>query len=450
MRWFVVIMLMSMALILVGSVGDLYAQGDRQISDGSNFSSDISAVKYPVIRSRSMSIRYEISAAARQHLTRVELWYAHGEQGGWQLYDYDADRVSPMNFISPGEGVYRFLVVAVDRWGRRSYRVGNQTASYQNSSPIPPVQVEAQQVVFVDYTAPKLYLYSPRSEILNYQHDRLRVRWQGFDSFLDSKPMRLYFSEAGRDEWIAISPPLPIDGQFDWDIPARLEGGVRIRAVMTDRAGNVDIQTSGLIHLARKADSTRSVDQVFSDSEKPFEYQFMDPTVPNVALEYAQVSSDLPGQARQIEAQRAFRRGRLHSQRFEWPSAIQAFQETLAADPSALEAKINLANVYFRTGQFENTLEYYELVLQEEPSRNNALFGLAQTQRALNQYGKALATLELLLKQDRLDYQAWRMHAEAAEKTGQYDVAKSSWQQALRSPFQPIHQLAQEKLAQMN
>ena len=88
--------------------------------------------------------------------------------------------------------------------------------------------------------------------------------------------------------------------------------------------------------------------------------------------------------------------------------------------------------------------------MQEEPGRNNALFGLAQTQRALNQHDKALVTLDTLLKQDRRDFQAWRMHAETAEKVGQFDVAQSSWQQAVQSPFEPIRRLAQEKLGKMN
>jgi len=302
----------------------------------------------------------------------------------------------------------------------------------------------------VDYTAPKLYLYSPRAEMKNYQQNHVMVPWQGFDSFLASKPTRLYFSQVQSDEWVPISSSLPPQGQFDWKIPQHLQGTVQIHAVITDRVGNEDVQTSGLIHLARKTGPAEKLENALSKTDEPFEYKFLDPAITNKALGYAQLPTDLPSQGKRMKAQRAFRRGKLNSQRMEWPLAIQAYEETLAIDPTAIEAKVNLANAYFRTGEFERALEYYEMVLQDDPDRNNALFGLAQTQRALNQHTKALTTLDLLLKQDREDYQAWRMHAEAAEKTGQFGLAKSSWQQAQHSPFQSIRQLAQNKLEKMN
>lgn len=450
MRWLIIYVFSGLALLTVGGLDSFADQNAGWGPAKASETVGASKLKYPIIRSRSMSIAYQISATARQHLARVELWTARGERGTWQLYDYDRDRVSPMDFIAPSEGVYRFLVVAVDRWGRRSFQVGNKMTSYQSSSPVPPAHIQAQQVVYIDYTAPKLYLYSPRGEMENYRRNSVSVRWQGFDTSLDPKPVRLFYSQGNSDEWVSISESLSANGEFDWKIPARLRGAIRIHAVLTDMAGNEDVQDSGLIHLAEPFSLTSKQDRFLSDSEKPFVYHFIDPTIENDPRMKAQSFVDLPSEARRIQAQQSFRRGKLHSQRFEWKEAIGAYQKTLLIDPTALEAKVNLANAYFRTGKFENALEYFEKVLQEDPSRNNALFGLAQTQRALNQHDKALATLDVLLKQDRRDFQAWRMHAETAEKMGQFDVAQNSWQHAVDSPFEPIRRLAQEKLETIN
>lgn len=438
--WVVVVMWVQGSSVIYGQMTD----------PGSSYlpqSIDVVAQKYPVVRSRSMAVNYRLGSMQDHHLDRIELWYARGEKGSWQLYDYDNDRVSPIHFAAPAEGLYRFLVVAVDRWGRRSFNSQNYTGDTQRSSPVPPPETKAQQVVFIDYTPPKLYLYSPRGRIDHYRSDNLQIRWQGFDSHLPHKPVKLFYSLPNSSEWVPISQPLVAEGHYDWTIPDRLQDKLRIHATIMDRAGNVDSQSSGWIQFAPNAsNSTNASGRKTSGQTQAFTYQFLDPSILDISSDPMQLSN-LPDEARSLQAQRVFRRAKLYSQRFEWAEAIKAYNQTLLLDPTAIEAKVNLANAYFRTGEFEKALEQFERVLLDDPSRNNALFGLAQTQRALNQYDKALVTLDRLLEQDRSDFQAWRMHAESAEKLGQMDVAKNSWLQASNSPFEPISRLAKEKLS---
>ena len=149
----------------------------------------VDVAQLPKIRTATMNINYRIFTADGQAPLRVELWYARGMGGGWQLYDYDEDHVSPMPFVAPGEGIYRILIVAVDRWGRRSYNEINQAAS--PGAGAVPNTVPSQQVVFVDYAAPRLYLQHPQGEIPDYRAKRLPIRWVGFDSHLDARPVKL-------------------------------------------------------------------------------------------------------------------------------------------------------------------------------------------------------------------------------------------------------------------
>ena len=132
---------------------------------------------FPVIHARKMEVNYRVESAKPGAVVRVELWYGRGSKGSWQLYDYDEDLKSPIEFMAPGEGIWRFLVVAVDQWGRRSWSPDNKAGGTVDRT-IPHDDVAPQQMVFVDYTKPQLYLYSPRGEIEDYQKDSLKIRWQ--------------------------------------------------------------------------------------------------------------------------------------------------------------------------------------------------------------------------------------------------------------------------------
>jgi len=364
----------------------------------------------------------------------VELWYGRGSKGSWQLYDYDEDLKSPIEFMAPGEGVWRLLVVAIDKWGRRSWSQDDNAIQAMHRS-IPPDDIAPQQVVFVDYTKPQLYLYNPRGAIDDYQKDSLKIRWQGFDGQLPPGPVQLSYKRGDSQRWTVIGQGLPAAGEFDWKIPDRLDGPIVIRAVLTDEGGNMAQENSGIVKI-HKRDS----------------FDLMDPFELDNALEAVASTSTIEqetqinGSKNSADATRWFRIGFLHSQRFEWPQAIESYQKALQLSPKQVEVRVNLANAYFRSGNFEKALGHFEGVLQAQPHRSNALFNLAQTQIALNQYDKSILTLNKLLKQDRLDWQAWRMRGESAEKIGDVKLAMHSWRQAANSNLPEIRRAAQERL----
>jgi len=84
MRKLVFSKLFRLALIMAAVVagGSLHAQSVGGVFSEPSPSGESLALKYPVIRSRSMSIQYQIDTTTMPHLARVELWYARGEKGG--------------------------------------------------------------------------------------------------------------------------------------------------------------------------------------------------------------------------------------------------------------------------------------------------------------------------------------------------------------------------------
>lgn len=110
---------------------------------------------WPIIHTPSMKIGYELNSFNINDLERIELWCARGLSGRWQFYDYDQDRTSPVTFTAPAEGIYRFLVVAVDRWGRKSCQT-NQNHDDVSSHTLPD-DLPAHLTVFIDYSG-KIHL----------------------------------------------------------------------------------------------------------------------------------------------------------------------------------------------------------------------------------------------------------------------------------------------------
>ncbi|MBN1845652.1 MAG: tetratricopeptide repeat protein [Sedimentisphaerales bacterium] len=395
-----------------------------------------------LIRSCAMNVHYQVSMPAGQRPARVELWYCRQRGGTWQLYDYDEDCVSPIRFVAPGEGIFQFLVVAVDRLGRRSVKVPGP-ASGDNGSPDPD-RPAPQQEIFVDYTTPRLILQYPRQDIPDFRRKQLVIRWAGFDAHLAAAPVRLYYRPVDGGRWIMLDQPQPACGSYTWQIPPQLGGTIQIRVQIMDLAGNEESQSSGIIVLAGDYAPAGSSETYGVRSPPPVSKGT--PSSTEEDIEAAAISG-LAESDRFALARQLFQRGNLYSQRLEWQQAAEAFGKAVMYDPDNVSARVNLANALFRQGHFQQAQVEYQRSLQLKPSQSSALFGLAQTQIALKQYAPAQQTLTRLLEQDRRDWQAWLMHGNVAAQLGQEQVALTSWQRAANERS-PVRRLAMEKLEQ--
>ena len=396
-----------------------------------------------MVRTPAMQVHYEIASGSGADVVRVELWYSRGWEGQWQLYDYDEDGQSPIVFVAPGEGIYRVLVLAVDHWGRRSYQSGDKIISLLKG--VIPVESMGQEVVFIDYTPPRLYLYSPRVEQQDCVSGQLLIRWSGFDRYLGARPVQLYYQKQGADNWIAISQALEAVGEFEWKLPQRLSGPIVVKAELRDIAGNKDERLSGVIKLNQSPTEPPEVSKIRvcleGEKEQPAD---QGGRISGIDIEPAGGVISLERRNRAAEY---FGRGNLHIQRREWEQAAQAFAKALENDPKGTAARVNLAEVLYKMGKFEQAQEQYEWCLQERPELQTVRFGLAQSQIALKQYDQAQRTLAKLLEHDRRDWQAWLMHGDVSAKLGDHKAALESWEQAANE-MSPVKGQARERVEQ--
>lgn len=396
----------------------------------------------PVIRTRNMNINYQTNLQPGE-LRRIELWYGQGNEGLWQLYDFDNDKISPVRFVAPGEGIYRFLVVAVDQKGTRSCQTG---AVPETDRGFIPPDVAAQQVVFIDYTTPQLYLQSPSSQTWECYHRELKISWAGFDLHLGSRPLQLYYFQKNspNETWMPITSSLPAIGDYLWQLPQELAGLIRIKLVLTDQAGNSDVKLTDWINIVKN--QTQTTVKLNSSTTPPGSPELPhSPAKAEPQPTAITTPPDKPNSSQQ-QASDHLQRGDVYSQRLEWNKAIEAYQQALDCDEQSLKARLALADALYQTGQFEQSLQQFELCLQKQPNDPSTLYRLARTLVALEQYDKAKETFEKLLAQDSEDWQIWLLHGDMAQKLGQTDIAQKSWQKAAGGNLSFITRAAKERI----
>ncbi|MCK5270120.1 MAG: tetratricopeptide repeat protein [Sedimentisphaerales bacterium] len=412
----------------------------------------------PIVRSRTMNIDYEVNIEPAS-LSRIELWYSRGTTEGaaqpWQLYNYDMDKVSPAEFVAVGEGIFRFLIVAVDQRGQASCRTDGNAMGMVSI----PAEVRAQQTVFVDYTRPRLFLRSPRGKVEQEHNQVLKISWVGFDTHLSDYPVQLFYGRQvdGNEIFTPIAKLLPATGEYLWQIPEQISSPVTIKAVLTDIAGNIDTKSSGWINIIKSGSDAQPLNhntnlKKKTESGKEANKEPDKKISKGLSGDSSKVISETDAKAANVrtelrrKAESYYIRGSLYRQRHEWSKAAQAYDKALAIDGQYLEARLRLGDVFYNMNQFDQARRQFELCLKLRADSQAALFGLAQSRMALKQFEQAGTTLDKLLKADNRDAQAWLMRGDAARQLGQKETAVSSWQQAGRIGSPMISRTAQERI----
>ena len=399
----------------------------------------------PIIRSKDMNINYQVDES-KENLSQVELWYAKGMDGGWQLYDYDGDVISPIKFVAPGEGVYRFLVVAVDKKGRRSCGGGELGAT----KGVMPVEIEGQQIAFVDYTVPQLYMRSPLAKQTKVETGTLKISWVGFDENLGPEPVRLYYMEKGQEgkNWKVIGPAQGAAGEYVWELPKDLSGTIKIAAVLSDRAGHQDVKRSEWMEIEKEQGKKSSTTQEKTNKEikrilpaTEGMGEMMKKEEVQRGNGQAQVKPELRQQAENYLSQ-----GNLYYQRSEWDKASQSYWKALALDQEFLEARLRLGDTLYNLNQYGRAKVQFEFSLSIEPESVSGLYGLARCEMAEKQYGQAQKTLERLLRKECRDGQGWLLYGDVCQKMGEKEKAVNSWQRAVQVGSDVIGKTAKERL----
>jgi len=256
--------LICLFLLLIGALGQVKA-ADNDLPRPCRYSGQANGTVPVVIGSKRVSIGYNVLAKHLKDVEYIELWYAQGEKGPWQFYGFDDDKVTPVHFVAPSEGIYRMLVVVVDRWGRRSCQRVNSGGGLSKSVEI-PAETPAQQVMFIDYTKPELYLQVSLGQEQTQDCDAgiLEIGWIGFDSHLPEEPVELYWQGENHSkhsgevkQWNKIGKRHGGVGKMNWRLPDDLAGPIVIKAVIADAVGNSEAKYSSPINIVYEKDNAK-------------------------------------------------------------------------------------------------------------------------------------------------------------------------------------------------
>lgn len=136
--------------------------------------------------------------------------------------------------------------------------------------------------------------------------------------------------------------------------------------------------------------------------------------------------------------------------------ALENFGKTYAGTEAALEAEIFRAHLLYQTGKYEEALKAYQGLAANTKVHGDAGLralvaeSLSYCQEALGKWAEAASTLKPFLEQTAGPYQGelLRRYALLAEKAGQPEEARRTWEKLLeRPPVPAMVPYLKEKLA---
>jgi len=133
---------------------------------------------------------------------------------------------------------------------------------------------------------------------------------------------------------------------------------------------------------------------------------------------------------------REARRARDASQ---WQEAVRNYPLYLKYYPDDLEAKEEYGECLSKVGLYRRAFETFEQVLRKDPDRSGARLQLVKVAMQVGRYADARQHLErLLVKAPPKDGELLELRGRCEEATGQYEAAKDSYAEAIKSAPQRL------------
>jgi Tfp pilus assembly protein PilF len=357
-------------------------------------------------------------------LSGVELWYTSDGGQGWRLYGSDPDRVPPVRFSAPEDGLFGFFLVLTNRFG-------------VSSPPPAPGQREAHSWVMIDTSEPLVQvkkvhvLGNPKG-----QDDRLLIVWAAHDANIALRPVSIHYQIKEQPGWQLMASNVRNTGRFEWTIPAGLHGTLEVRVEVRDEAGN------------RSEDNSSPVTVSMAPQARAHEVVMTSPPT-NAAAQGAPQVSPVTGQDMQ-RALELFELGVFHKERGDYALATERLIEALNADPEMTAPAFELAEIYYADGNYPRAIEIYQSIATSHPDDREAQRGIALASVALRDYPEALERLKRVLDEHPDDAQTWLDAGDVFIWMGQRHSAIQYWRQALdlserRSPVWSKAQLKLKK-----
>lgn len=169
--------------------------------------------------SRKFSINY---APRRLEGFEVELWYAYGDGGEWQLHGTDEDGETPIAFEAERDGIYLLHLRAVT----------------DSTTVVESLSFEPQMSVAVDTQGPLVKMLSPSVDQVFQRGESIPIEWETADANAVENGVEIRYLGQSDQDWRVAATGLGTKGSYGWQPPAGTLGMTRLRIRAMDKAAN--------------------------------------------------------------------------------------------------------------------------------------------------------------------------------------------------------------------
>ena len=369
-----------------------------------------------VVNAPAFDIEYRVNEAAMP-LESVRLWYTLDGGATWIEYGRDEDRISPIRFRSPGEGLYGFYFVLTNGAGP--------------SSEPPAPGTPPQQLALVDYTPPLVQLHQVRATA-GVDETIVQIRWSAVDADFGPRPIEIYYGPLPEQSTLPVSEvPLANTGMYDWMVPADVTGSVAVKIVSTDRSGQ-RVESESLwvevtpqpapVETKRIATTTEADDSALSGTTRAKE---------KAAVLFAQALE---------EAQKGNPAG-----------GVYRLREAVKLDPNNTQAFAEMGDMLYSLGDLERALGAYEIALTQQPKHRDTLRGMARVYERKGEMPVAAEKLQLILRYQPMDAEVWLQLGDVSVHQGDEVRARECYTRAAQTDPKAVKIIAdaQQRLALM-
>ncbi len=401
------------------------------------------------IRSRQIELYYKLTGGPQ---AEVELWYTRDRGMSWQLYGKDEDRTSPIVFNAPGEGLYGFTLIA---------KAGGQASRLTPKPYEPP-----QRWVFVDATPPLAQWNSVEPADGFATNRTLQLRWTAHDDNFSARPIGLAYQTSVEQVWHSIDDAVANVGVYDWKLPEKIAGQITLKLVVRDEGGHAVERIFGPLSLDRfvqtpPTQQTATAARTNSDEAAPAQLTRLDPASSRAASTEPETTvaprspllaarddrgpgflPDVPASQpafqprvdilKQRMAADLYRQATWHMTRGQYTVAAERLHECIEQDPDMLDARRDLAGIFYRQKDFDRAIEEYRGVLDRNPNYESALYGAALAYVAKRDYSQSRDMLSRLLTINDHNAEAWLDLGDVLFMMGDTVNARGHWRRATK------------------
>lgn len=362
------------------------------------------------VRSRQVELHYEVNGIAAD--AQVELWYTRDRGATWQCYGKDDDGTSPMVFAAPSEGLYGLVLIP---------HVGGQPAV-----PPPSAHQTPQQWILIDDTPP-LAQWHGVEPAEDFARTRvLQLRWTAHDDHFSARPVSLSYQSTSDPDWTEIDSAVANTGRYDWRVPEGVDGPIMLKLIVRDQGGHALERTFGPIaldkYLARPVPAPAPdtpATRPAADSARPT-VATQPEALPRVDLLQRRMAADL------------HRQGNWYLVRGQYGMAAERLQEALEHDPELLDARHDLAGIFYRQQNYDRAITEYQAVLARNDKYESALYGAALAYVAKRDYHRSRDMLTRLLQINDRNAEAWLDLGDVLFMMGDAINARANWRRAMK------------------